>query len=148
MEDAMLILCTSSMDDQWCLNKFYIGAESLERSVVVVVKQEISFMNIISVSQEQNYLIVGTHQPSICVYNTDDLTCIHEELLADVSTAGINIPESCAFLEYQSCRFLVVGLRDGTLISYQLDSMIGTFNGGTQMIRITTLMDDRIHYLI
>ncbi|CAO3681959.1 unnamed protein product [Umbelopsis ramanniana] len=124
MEDAMLILCTSSVDNQWCLNKFYVGAESLEKSDVVVVDQEISFMSIISVSQEQNYLIVGTHRPSICVYNTDDLVCIHEELLVDVSTAGINIPESCAFLENQSCCFLVVGLRDGTLISYQLDSMI------------------------
>lgn len=133
MEDAMLILCTSSMDNQWLLNKFYVGVESLENSDVVVVDQEISFMKIISVSQDQHYLIVGTHRPSICVYNTDDLACIHEELLVDVSTAGINIPESCAFLENQSSCFLVVGLRDGTLISYQLDSMIGTSNSGKQM---------------
>jgi hypothetical protein len=139
MKDAMLILCTSSMDNQWCLNKFYVGAEYLEKSDVVVVDQEISFMNIISVSQEQNYLIVGTHRPSICVYNTDDLACIHEELLVDVSTAGINIPESCAFLENQSCCFLVVGLRDGTLISYQLDSMIGTSSSGKQMTYVYTL---------
>ncbi|KAH8555142.1 mono-functional DNA-alkylating methyl methanesulfonate N-term-domain-containing protein [Umbelopsis sp. PMI_123] len=124
MEDAMLILCSTSLDNQSCLHKFFINAESLENSGVITLEQEISFMNIISTSQDQKYLIVGTHRPSICIYSTEDLVCVHEALLVNVSTAGINIPESCVFLEHQSCCFLVVGLRDGTLISYQLDLKI------------------------
>lgn len=125
LDGSILYLCSSSSEGRWSLTKLLVNPTSLAMVYTTPLVHDVSFATTISTASQQKYLVLGTHKPSICVYSVDDLSRIHEEPLANVSTAGTNIPESCSFLDSQSSSFLVVGLRDGTLVSYPLDSMIG-----------------------
>ncbi|CAG8553228.1 375_t:CDS:10, partial [Paraglomus occultum] len=64
--------------------------------------------------------IVGTYKPSIKIYCLRPrLELVYEVILNDFSSTGINVPESACIIANEEKAYLLIGLREGTIVHYQ-----------------------------
>jgi hypothetical protein len=120
LDRSTLILCTCNLKNERSLVRLHITDMSINIVNTISLAHDISFMSLISIANQPPLLVLGTHDPCVYIYNSVDFRVIYRVLLANVSMAGTNVPESCAVLSNAFGDFMLIGLRDGTLISYRV----------------------------
>ncbi|KAM3588962.1 hypothetical protein VKS41_001392 [Umbelopsis sp. WA50703] len=135
LDRSTLILCTCNLKNERSLVRLHITDMSINIVNTISLARDISFMSLISIANQPPLLVLGTHDPCVYIYNSVDFRVIYRVLLANVSMAGTNVPESCAVLSNAFGDFMLIGLRDGTLISYRVYLLDGAFTMQDPIVR-------------
>lgn len=120
LNGSTLILCTCNPKNERYLVRLHMTDMGIDLVKTISLPHDISFVNLVPMADRPPLLFLGTHEPCVNIYNSSDLSVAYSVLLANVSIAGTNIPESCAVLSSSLSDYLLIGLRDGTLISYRV----------------------------